>query len=131
MIVDWDQVYKELSRRNWITLFVLSAVSYFFFSSALTFGIIAGGFTVIINLHFFQKTIRGAFSIEKEGTIRKSALLIKGFLRLTALGVVLYLLVVSLGVHPVGLAIGFSTVVISILSLGISNATKLMMRGVA
>lgn len=129
--MDWDQVYKELKKRNWIILFILSSGSYFFFSSALTFGIIAGGFTAIVNLHFFQNTIRGAFSTENEGNIRKSLLLIKVFLRLIALGVVLYFLVVSLWVHPVGLAIGLSTVVISILSFGISSATKQMTREAA
>ena len=129
--MDWDQVYKELIKRNWITLLILSSVSYFFFSSALTFGVIAGGFTVIINLHFFQNTIRGAFSIGNEVSIRKSLLLIKGFLRLTALGIFLYFFVVYLWVDPIGLAIGLSTVVISILSFGISNATKQTTRGTA
>ena len=127
--MDWDQVYKELTKRNWITLLILSSVSYFFFSSALTFGVIAGGFTVIINLHFFQNTIREAFSTGNEVPIRKSLLLIKGFLRLTALGIVLYFFVVYLWVDPIGLAIGLSTVVISILSFGISTATKQMTRG--
>ena len=127
--MDWDQVYKVLTKRNWITLLILSSVSYFFFSSALTFGVIAGGFTVIINLHFFQNTIREAFSTGNEVPIRKSLLLIKGFLRLTALGIVLYFFVVYLWVDPIGLAIGLSTVVISILSFGISTATKQMTRG--
>jgi len=126
--MEWDQVYRELKKRNWITLLILSAASYFFFSSALTFGVIVGGFTVIINFNLFQNTLRKAFSPGNDSPGKKSLLIIKGFLRLIAIGVVLYFLVVSLWVHPVGLAIGLSTVVISILSFGVSNATKLMTR---
>lgn len=126
--MEWDQVYRELEKRNWITLLILSAVGYFFFSPALTFGVIVGGFTVILNFRLFQNTLRKAFLPENNSPGNKPLLMIKGFLRLIAVGVVLYILVVSLWVNPVGLAIGLSTVVISILSFGISNATKIMTR---
>jgi hypothetical protein len=127
--MDWDEVYFELKKRNWITLLVLSSISYFLFSSALTLGVIAGGLIVIINFSLFQHTLRKAFSSENHGKVKKSIILIKGFLRLLAMGIVLYLLIVTLCVHPIGLAFGLSTVVISIVSFGITNAAKLMIRG--
>ena len=127
--MDWDQVYFELKKRNWITLLILSSASYFLFSSALTFGVIAGGFMGIINFSLFQNSLRKAFSPENNNKAKKSKILIKGFLRLLALGIVLYFLIVTLCVHPIGLAFGLSTVVISIISFGISNAAKLMTRG--
>ena len=127
--MDWDEVYSELKKRNWITLLVMSSASYFLFSSALTFGVIAGGFMVIINFSLFQHTLRQAFSPENHSKAKKSIILIKGFLRLLAMGIVLYLLIVTLRVHPIGLAVGLSTVVISIVSFGITNAAKLVTRG--
>ncbi len=127
--MDWDEVYSEIKKRNWITLLVLSSASYFLFSSALTFGVIAGGFIVIMNFSLFQHTLNKAFSPENKNKAKKSKILIKGFLRLLALGILLYFLIVTLSVHPIGLAFGLSTVVISIVSFGISNAAKLMTRG--
>lgn len=128
-LMDWDEVYFELKKRNWITLLVLSSASYFLFSSALTFGVIAGGFMVIINFSVFQHILCKAFSPENNNKAKKSKIFIKGFLRLLAMGIVLYFLIVSLCVHPIGLVIGLSTVVISIISFGISNAAKQMSRG--
>ena len=126
--MEWDLVYKELKKRNLLVLLILSAISYFLLSSELTFGVLAGGVVVIINFHIFQHILVKAFSSEKRTRIKQVLLIIKSLGRLIVGGALLYLLIVSYRVHPVGLAIGFSTVFISIFSFGISNAIKLMMR---
>ena len=121
--MDWEKVYRELSKRNWIILLVLSAISTLFMSYSLTLGIILGGFVVILNFDVLQRTIRRAFPAN--GTAgAKPLLVVKTYFRLLALGVVIYLLIRSGSVDPIGLAIGLSTVVFSIVSFGISCARR-------
>ncbi len=120
--MDWDQVYSDLKRRNWIVLLILSAGGYFLMSRTMTLGIILGGFIVMSNLNAMQHTICRAFPDPREARSGKASLILKSYLRLTAMAVLIYLLIRIGLVHPVGLAVGLSTVVIGITSLGISRA---------
>ena len=52
------------------------------------------------------------------------SIIAKYYLRLLALGVIIYFLITRGWVDPVGLAVGLSTVVISIVTLGIYLARK-------
>ena len=118
---NWDQIYRDISRRNWIVLLLLSAASYFFMSNSITFGVISGGCIIIANFKFLQSTIRKTFDPEEPGKLNKAKLIVKSFFRLSILGVILFLLIKLNLVHPIGLTIGLSTVVISIVSFGITR----------
>lgn len=128
--MDWDKIYRDLRKRNWIILFVLSSVSYFLMSPSITMGIILGGLIVITNFKVFQHTIRCAFSPEGFMITRKILIIVKYYFRLLAVGAIIYILITRARVDPVGLAIGLSTVVFSIVSFGIKSACK-GMRGEA
>jgi hypothetical protein len=58
----------------------------------------------------------------------KFSIIAKYYFRLLALGLILYILITKAGIDPVGLAVGLSTVVISIVSLGVSLALKTVSR---
>jgi hypothetical protein len=122
--VDWESIYKDLKLRNWIILLVFSAMSFFLMSPAFTFGIIIGGLIIILNFRLFQNTLRRAFSSDGVMEGKKISIILKYFFRLLALGIILFILITRVRVDPVGLAIGLSTVVISIVSLGINRAWK-------
>jgi len=122
--MDWEKTYKDISKRSWIILLILSTFSYFIMSRLLTTGIIMGGLIVIFNFDLLQHTIRRAFP-SGEGLKTKKILLIgKCYFRLLALGAIIYLLIKLGMVDPIGLTIGLSTVVFSIISFGISCAFK-------
>jgi hypothetical protein len=91
--------------------------------NSLTLGIILGGLVIIVNFNILQHTIHRAFSPEGRMT-GKMAVIFKYYMRLFALGIIIYVLITHGWVDPVGLAIGLSTVVISIISFGISRAWK-------
>jgi len=122
--MEWKIVYKNLSRLNWATLFLLSLLSYFFMNHSLTLGIILGGLVMIANFGLFQHTIRRAFAADGAMKAKRISVIVKYYLRLSALGVIIYALISFHGIDPIGLAIGFSTVVISIIIFGVRRALK-------
>ena len=121
---DWAQTYDSLKRRNWVILLILSAASYFFMSRIMTLGVILGGLIVIANFGFFQFIIRRSFPTDGAIQSRKSLLMVQSFIRLFILGGVIYILITHGWVDPIGLTIGLSTVVLSIVSYGINRAWK-------
>ncbi len=122
--MDWDKIYRELKRLNWLILLTLSLISYFLMSHSLTLGIILGGLVIMTNFHVFQHTIRRAFSPQGIMQAAKISIIAKYYFRLLALGIIIYILITRGWVDPVGLALGLSTVVISIVSLGVRRAWK-------
>jgi hypothetical protein len=122
--MDWEKTYKDLKRLNWFSLLIMSLISYFLLSSSFTLGIILGGFIIIVNFKVLQHTIRRAFSSQGVMNASKFIIIVKYYLRLLALGVVICYLIKLGWVDPVGLAVGLSTVVISIVSFGIKAAFK-------
>ncbi len=122
--MDWQHVYKDLKQRNWTVLLLLSGFGYFALGQTLTLGIILGGFMTMVNLEIMQHTVRRSFAPNGGARVRKAPLIAKAYLRLLALGAAIYALIRWERVDPVGLAIGLSTVVISITSLGVSRARR-------
>jgi len=129
-MTDWDKTYKDLSRLSWLVLFVLSSISYFFMTHSFTLGIIVGGCVVIANFNFLQSTIRKSFQLDRFVRRRKALLIGKSFFRLSMLGGIIYLLITRGLVDPIGLTIGLSTVVLSIVSFGVLRAWKSRVEGV-
>lgn len=117
--MDWEYLYRNLKRLNWIILLLLASVSYFVMSQAFTTGIIVGGLLVITNFHVLQHTLRRGFFPDGARKTRKAALIAKYYLRLAALGILIYIFLKQKWVDPVGLTVGLSIVVIGIVSLGI------------
>ena len=122
--MDWERAYRDLKKLNWISLLIMSLASYFLLSSSFTLGIILGGFIIIANFKVLQHTIRRGFSSQGVMNASKFFIIVKYYLRLLALGVVICYLIKRGWVDPVGLAVGLSTVVISIVSFGIKTAFK-------
>jgi hypothetical protein len=54
----------------------------------------------------------------------KFSIIVKSYLRLFAIGAIIYLLIDKSLVDPIGLAVGVSTILFSIVSLGISLVVK-------
>ena len=92
----------------------------------ITLGVVLGGLIIIVNFNVLQHTIRRAWPTEKVVNTKKSILIIKGYFRLLVLGVVIYLTLKWDMVDPIALTVGLSTVVFSIVSLGISFAFKIL-----
>lgn len=128
-MTDWERTYKDLKIRNWIVLLILAFLCFFLFESSLTFGVILGGFISIANFSFLQCTILNGLADKGGLRSKKAILLVKSFLRLFILAIVIYILITRGIVNPVGFAIGFSTIVVSIVSYGINRALRTGIEG--
>ena len=126
--MDWEKVYGDLRKLNWFTLLALGIISYFLMRHSFTTGIILGGLIIIANFHVFQHTFLSVFSPEGVMKTTKVSVIVKFYFRLLVLGIIIYFLITRGGVDPVGLTIGLSTVVISIVSFGIKRAFKMYSR---
>lgn len=128
LIMDWKRLSGTLKTLNWIVLFLLGLSSYLFLKGSFTFGIIAGGLSMIANFTLLERTIVGAFSSDGSLLVNKSAIIGKYYLRLVGLGIFIYLLLRQHLVDPIGLTIGLSTVTISIVGIGIYLLRKTFSR---
>jgi hypothetical protein len=122
--MDWKDLYRDLKILNWLILLLLASISFFLMSNSFTAGIIVGGLLVIANFHVFQHTIRQGLLSDGQGKAKKGPVIAKYYLRLLAMGLLIYLFIAQKWVHPVGFAIGLSIVVISITALGIHMIRK-------
>ena len=126
--LDWRAAYREIRLLNGLTLLALSLASAVFLDGATTLGVIFGGVVIIANFGFLQHTIRRAFAEDGSMHASKASVIVKYYLRLLALGVVLLMLIAQGWISPVGLAVGLSTVLISIVGFGIRRACKIYIR---
>ncbi len=122
--MDWNRLHKLLSILHWVILLILASASALWMSSAFTGGVILGGVIAIANFHVLQHTIRGVFSPRGNMKRGKFSIIVKYYLRLLALGVIIYVLLKKGFVDPVGLAVGISIIVLSVIGLGINLAFK-------
>jgi hypothetical protein len=126
--LDWKAAYREIKLFNWITLLIMSLFGLFVLEPAVTAGIVIGGLTIIANFAVLQNTIRRAFSSDGEMTAKKAIVVIKYYARLLGLGIIMFVLIVQGWVDPIGLGLGLSTVMISLVGFGIKRACKTYIR---
>lgn len=122
--MEWRNLYRNLKRLNWLILLLLASASCFVMSPAFTAGIIIGGLMVILNFHVLQHTIRQGFIPDNTRKTGKVSVIAKYYLRLAAMGLLIYLSLSQKWIDPVGLTVGLSIVVIGIVSLGIQMIRK-------
>ena len=123
--MEWQRFHNILRMLNWLVLLCFSLASYFSMSPYWTAGVILGGLIAIANFNVLQHTVCRAFSPEGIHQGTRFSIVGKYYLRLVALGVILYVLITGGWIDPVGLAVGLSTVVLSIVGLGIGFALRI------
>ncbi len=121
---DREKLLKQIKTTNWIILLILGSLSSVFMSATFTLGVILGGFIIIANFSVLQHTIRSAFSDQGVMRGKKISIIAKFYFRLAIMGLIIYILITTGWVNPLGLAIGLSIVIFSILSFGIRTAWK-------
>ena len=117
--MEWEKLQNILRTLNWVVLLMLSSFGYFLMSPFWTAGVLSGGLLAIANFGVLQQTVRRAFSSEGIHQGARFSIVGKYYLRLLALGVILYLLITRGWIDPVGLVVGLSTVMVSIIALAI------------
>lgn len=117
-----DPLQKKLEITNWIIMGLLLMVSFIFMPYRFTLGMLLGGFISIVNFHWLDRDLRNVFRRLSEGS--SSLVMFKYIIRFAVTAVVLYLIISSDIVDIVGLLVGLSTVVITMVFTAIAAYSK-------
>ncbi|MBW2617019.1 MAG: ATP synthase subunit I [Deltaproteobacteria bacterium] len=123
-MIDKDKLLRQIKTNNWIFLLILGSLSSVFMRATFTLGVILGGLIIIANFSVLQHTIRSAFSDQGAMRGKKISVIAKFYFRLAIMGLIIYILITNGWVNPLGLTVGLSIVIFSILSFGIRTAWK-------
>jgi hypothetical protein len=127
--MDWKTLYGELRTLNWVILLILSSASFAFWGRPQGIGVFVGGLIIIANFGLLQHTICRAFSLDGNMKKGKASIVTKYYFRLLGLILILYFLVGQGRVDPVGMAVGVSTLSLSIVIIGIQKAIRIKNEG--
>ena len=105
-------IVKFVTISNWIIFFLLGVSGFLIFPLKVALGIILGGLIVVVNFYLLAKTLKNAFIPSNLSSHR--IILAKYYSRFIISGVIIFFLIATHSVHPLGLLIGLSVVVASI-----------------
>ena len=121
-----QRILKFVTRSNWVLFCVTSLAGFVLFPVDFALGIMCGGLLVTVNFHMLSRTLKKAFTPSHLSS--HHVVLVKYYLRFIASGVILFFLISGHYVHPLGLFIGLSVVVSSIVLATICEVKKLFFK---
>lgn len=117
-----EQLPAQMARRNWIILVFLLLTSLPFGNLALSIGILLGGLVAIGGFLWLRHSL-GCLLEQPSGGARFRYQF--GYIvRLAALAAILAFLIAIVKIHPVGLFIGLSVVIINLFWMTVQHAFK-------
>lgn len=115
-----------ITRANWL-LFVLASLLGFILAQAdFARGIFFGGLLVTVNFHMMARTLKKALTPPHLAS--HNAVLAKYYLRFFISGLIIFALIALKYVNPLGLIIGLSIVVASVMLATLSEIKKLIFK---
>jgi hypothetical protein len=121
-----QRIVSFVTRSNWILFATASLAGALLASPAFAGGIFCGGLLVTVNFHLLAITLRKA--LRPPHLASPNSILAKYFIRFVASGFIIFLLVAGRIVNPVGLVLGLSVVVASIVLATVREAKHLIFK---
>jgi hypothetical protein len=109
-----QRIVNFVTRANWFYLAMAGTAGLLFAPGDVARGIIAGGLIVTVNFHLLSRTLRK--SLTPPHLSSHHSVFAKYYLRFVVSMILIFLLIWQQWVNPLGLIIGLSVVVTSILS---------------
>ncbi len=125
MVIE-QRLIKFITITNWILFSIVSIVGLLITTPNFAKGIIFGGLIVTINFHMLYRTLKKAFRPKHLGSY--NVILAKYYLRFIVSGSIIFVLISKHYVDPIGLFIGLSVVVASIMLATICEVKKLFFK---
>lgn len=117
-----EQLPAQLARRNWIILALLLLSSLPFGNLDLSIGVLLGGLIAIGGFLWMRLSLKCLLEQPVGGARFRYQF---GYiLRLAALAVILAVLIAIVKIHPVGLIIGLSVIIINLFWITVQHAFK-------
>ena len=125
MVIE-QRLIKFITITNWVLFFIGSIVGFLITTPNFAKGIIFGGLIVTINFHMLSRTLKKAF--RPPHLASHNVILAKYYLRFIVSGFIIFVLISKNYVDPIGLFIGLSVVVASIMLATICEVKKLFFK---
>jgi ATP synthase I chain len=120
------RILRFVTRSNWILFLAASILGFLLLPAAFAKGILFGGLLVTVNFHLLAGTLRKA--LVPSHLSSHNIVIAKYYLRFIGSGFVIFVLIAGNYVNPVGLVIGLSVVVFSIMLATLCEITKLIFK---
>lgn len=108
-----ERLLTFVTLSNWVLLGIAGVLGHFFTPPDITRGILCGGLIVTVNFHLLYRTLKRAFRPHR--LLSHNVILAKYYIRFIISGLIIYVLISRHLVHPLGLFVGLSVVVVSIM----------------
>lgn len=120
------RLIKFITLTNWILFFIASILGFVISPPAFAKGIFFGGLIVTINFHMLSRTLKNALTPPHLSSY--NAILAKYYVRFVVSGIIIFILIAKGYVNPIGLIIGLSIVVASIILATIFELKRLIFK---
>ena len=120
------RILTFVTRSNWILFLVASILGFLLLPVDFAKGVLFGGLLVTVNFHLLAGTLRKALSPAHLSS--HNVVIAKYYLRFIGSGFIIFVLIAGNYVNPVGLVIGLSVVVFSIMLATLREITKLFFK---
>ena len=117
---------KFVTRTNWVLFVAASLAGLLFSTTGFAKGIIFGGLIVTVNFHLLARTLRKALTPPR--LTSPNVILAKYYFRFFVSGLILFFLISGKYVEPLGLFVGLSVVVASIMLATIIEVKNLFFK---
>ncbi len=121
-----QRILTFVTRSNWILFGAASIVGFFLLPPKYALGVLFGGLIVTVNFHLLARTLRSALTPPHLSS--HNVVIAKYFLRFIGSGFIIFVLIAGHIVHPLGLIIGLSVVVFSIMLATLREFKKLIFK---
>ena len=119
-----QRLLKFVSRANWVVFILFLMISPYVPLADFTLGVICGGLLVTVNFHLAYRSLARAFQGGRPPAF--PVVMAKHYLRFLATAVIIFLLISNGIGNPLGLLLGLSVVVVSLLSASVVEARRSM-----
>ena len=120
------RLLQFVTRANWVLFAITSLIAVFAASADFARGVAFGGLIVTLNFHFLAKTLKKALTPPHLAS--PNAVLVKYYLRFILSGLIIFVLIAGKVVNPIGLVLGLSVVVTSIICATVVEAKKILFK---
>jgi len=120
------RILTFVTRSNWILFVASSILAYLLLPADFARGMLFGGLLVTLNFHLLAKTLKRALTPPHLSS--HNVVIAKYYLRFIGSGFIIFVLIAGNYVNPLGLIIGLSVVVFSILLATMCEIAKLIFK---
>jgi hypothetical protein len=120
------RILTFVTRSNWILFLAASVLGFVLLPADFARGVLFGGLLVTLNFHLLAGTLRKALTPPHLSS--HNLVIAKYYLRFIGSGFIIFVLIAGNYVNPLGLVVGLSVVVFSIMLATLCEITKLIFK---